>query len=93
MDVGADDNAEAMYTLSIFGAIYPYREFFDAANITGGHVKQQDGNRDKNKMKSIFEQVLLNVPVYLVDSTRNPNDELVAWMCNLPSVELGETSS
>ena len=106
MDVGADDNAEAMYTLSIFGAIYPYREFFDAANITGGHVKQQDGNRDyvryvevhnddrgKNKMKSIFEQVLLNVPVYLIDSTRNPNDELVAWMCNLPSVELGETSS
>ena len=106
MDVGADDNAEAMYTLSIFGAIYPYREFFDAANITGGHVKQQDGNRDyvryvevhnddrgKNTMKSIFEQVLLNVPVYLIDSTRNPNDELVAWMCNLPSVELGETSS
>ena len=106
MDIGVDDNAETVYTVSVFGGIYPYRELFDAANITGGHVAQPDGNRDyvrfvevhntdqgRNRLKAIFEQVLLNVPVYLIDSTGSTNDELVSWVCGLPSVELGETTS
>ena len=105
-DVGAEDNAEAIYSVSIFGGIYPYRELFDAANVPGGHIQLPDGNRDyvrfvevqdddpgRSKLKSIFEQVLLNVPVYLVDSTQTANDELVSWTCSLSSVHLGETVS
>ena len=106
MDVGADDSTEPIYTVSIFGGIYPYRELFDAACITGGHIAQPDGNRDyvrflevqnddqgRGKVKSIFEQVLLHVPVYLIDSTQTPSDEMVSWISSLPSVELGETAS
>lgn len=106
MDVGADDSTEPIYTISIFGGIYPYRELFDAANISGGHIAQPGGNRDyvrflevhnddqgRNKLKSIFEQVLLHVPVYLIDCTQTPNDEMVSWLGGLPSVELGETAS
>ena len=106
MDVGAEDNAESIYSVSIFGGIYPYRELFDAANVPGGHIQLPDGNRDyvrfvevqdddpgRSKLKSIFEQVLLNVPVYLVDSTQTANDELVSWTCSLSSVHLGETVS
>ena len=106
MDVGTDDSTGPIYTVSIFGGIYPYRELFDAACITGGHIAQPDGNRDyvrflevqnddqgRGKVKSIFEQVLLHVPVYLIDSTQTPSDEMVSWISSLPSVELGETAS
>lgn len=56
-------------------------------------VEVQDDDPGRSKLKSIFEQVLLNVPVYLVDSTQTANDELVSWTCSLSSVHLGETVS
>jgi len=106
MDPGTEEIAGTIYAVSLFGGIYPYRELFDAASIPGGHIAQPDGNRDyvrfvevqdddqgRSKLRSVFEQVLLSVPVYLVDSTQTTDDELVSWICSLPSVELGERTS
>ena len=56
-------------------------------------VEVHNTDQGRNRLKAIFEQVLLNVPVYLIDSTGSTNDELVSWVCGLPSVELGETTS
>ena len=95
------------YAIMFFGGIYGFRELFDAANIQGGTVAQPDGSKDeyvrhlkatcsegdKQRLTSILEQVLLQVPVYLVDQTGSQDDPLVSWLLTQPSVHLGERSA
>ena len=94
------------YAIMFFGSLYSFRELFDAANIQGGTVPRPDGTKDeyvrhmkatysdddKQKLKTILEQVLLKVPVYLIDHTESRDDPLVSWMLTQPSVHLGERS-
>ena len=105
-EVEDKNNTSTLYTFSFFGGIYSYRELFDAANVEGGYNVGPEGNRDyvrtlevlnnqegKDRLMSLHEQVLLNVPIYLVDATENPDDEFVAWFASLPHIELGERAS
>lgn len=100
-------NEDQSYHILIFGGIYGLRELFEAANIQGGLVPQPDAAKDEYvrhlkttlseenlaKLATILEQVLLRIPVYLIDRTENENDPLVSWLLREPSVHLGERSS
>ena len=95
------------YSITIFGGIYGFRELFDAANIQGGLVPQPDGTKDeyvrhlkvtptdegRSKLTAILDQVLLRIPVYLIDQTDQQDDPFVNWLLGQPSVYMGEKSS
>ena len=94
------------YAIMFFGGIYTFRELFDAANVQGGTVPRPDGTKDeyvrhmkatcsdfdKQRLTTILEDVLLQVPVYLIDQTDSHDDPLVSWLLTRPSVHLGERS-
>ena len=99
-----EQDAKPEYSLMIFGGIYGYRELFDAANIQGGtvpipdsakteyvrHLKLKFSEDQKHKLTNVLEQVLLNVPVYLIDNTTTEKDPLISWLLEQPSVYPGE---
>ena len=98
---------DSTYAVMFFAGIYGFRELLDAANIQGGTVPRPDGTKDeyvrhlkatcsdadKQRLKTILEQALLEVPVYLIDQTGNQDDPLVSWLLTQPSVHLGERSA
>ena len=101
----AEPETSNTYIFSVFGGIYLYKDLFDAANIAGGFVAQADNTRDyvrflqvvdneegREKLTAVLEEVLLNVPVFLIDSTGMANNSLVQWLGEHPSVNLGETT-
>ncbi len=101
----AELEAGNTYIFSVFGGIYLYKDLFDAANIAGGYVAQADNSRDyvrflqvldnedgRDRLTAVLEQVLMNVPVFFIDSTGMANDSLVQWLGECPSVHLGETT-
>jgi hypothetical protein len=101
-DSGSED--EKIYTFSTFGNIYNYRELFDAAGIQGGYapateggareylrfVDVKDDEDGKNTLKSVLENVLCKIPVYFINATGNSKDALAQYLCEQPSVVLGE---
>ena len=100
------ERRQSSYHVMFFGGIYPFKELFDAANVQGGLVPQPDGTkdeyvrhlrvthaeRDKDRLTTILDEVLLGTPVYLIDETEEEGDELIRWLLEQPSVELGERS-
>ena len=92
--------------LNLFGSRreHDYRTFFDALGIQGGSVPMADGEKseyvryvritdtleDRKRLTAILEQVLLRVPVYLIDETQQQDDPLVSWLLDQPAVHLGE---
>ena len=92
------------YSIMLFGGLYDYRTFFDALGIQGGSVPMADGEKseyvryvritdtleDRKRLTAILEQVLLRVPVYLIDETQQQDDPLVSWLLDQPAVHLGE---
>ncbi len=106
-EIQENDVVDKNYTIMFFGGIYGFRELFDAANIQGGSVPQPDGTKDeyvrhmkvtssesdRQRLKTIFEQVLLGVPVYLIDQTDSTDDPLVSWLLTQPAIHLGERSA
>ncbi|CAE7330413.1 unnamed protein product [Symbiodinium sp. CCMP2592] len=104
MQVEMASEEEDEYILCFWGNIYPYREAFDAKSLEGGRVDMEAGSEyvrslkitnsdeDKERVANILENVLLSLPVYLINATGTSADELVHWLCEQDSVYLGEAS-
>ena len=97
---------EPTYDVLFFGGIYHFRGRFDDQDIQGGMapaagvdrpeyvrcLQLQDTTAGRNKFTQVLEQVLLGVPVFLINAVRDPNDTLIAWLVDHESVILGETA-
>ncbi|CAE7280222.1 unnamed protein product [Symbiodinium sp. CCMP2592] len=104
LSVEMSSEEEDEYILCFWGNIYPYREAFDAKSLEGGRVDMETGSEyvrslkitnsdeDKERVADILENVLLSLPVYLINTTGTSADELVHWLCKQDSVYLGEAS-
>ena len=97
-----DGNREDSHIFSLFGGTWGYKAAFDALGIPGGRVETSAGDEyirkvvigddeaGKAKLRLILEDILMGVPVYLIDATGQPSDPLSTWLQRQKSVVLGE---